>query len=122
MGPVLSTWKGQCELRTNFTSANCNRKLTSARFFANGYEATLGPIDESEESKLPGDGDGRDTHTASTVGGSVVVSSGMRRLRRRERRVMAVVMERSRAGSGFGPERREQCRLQIRRVKRPSCN
>lgn len=77
MGPVPSNWKGQCEAGTNFTSANCNRKLIGARFFANGYEATLGPIDESKESKSPRDDDGHGTHTSSTTAGSVVPDASL---------------------------------------------
>ncbi|KDP32042.1 hypothetical protein JCGZ_12503 [Jatropha curcas] len=77
LGPVPATWKGQCESGTNFTSANCNRKLIGARFFGNGYEATLGPIDESKESKSPRDDDGHGTHTASAAGGSVVEGASL---------------------------------------------
>ncbi|XP_065873623.1 subtilisin-like protease SBT1.7 [Euphorbia lathyris] len=77
MGPVPSSWKGQCETGTNFTAANCNRKLIGARFFANGYEATLGPIDESKESKSPRDDDGHGTHTSTTTGGSVVQDASL---------------------------------------------
>lgn len=77
MGPVPSSWKGQCESGTNFTSANCNRKLIGARYFAKGYEATLGPIDESKESKSPRDDDGHGSHTASTAGGSVVEGANL---------------------------------------------
>ncbi|XP_002533167.2 subtilisin-like protease SBT1.7 [Ricinus communis] len=77
MGPIPSTWKGQCETGTNFTTANCNRKLIGARFFANGYEATLGPVDESKESKSPRDDDGHGTHTASTAAGSLVEGASL---------------------------------------------
>ncbi|KAI4325557.1 hypothetical protein MLD38_030942 [Melastoma candidum] len=51
MDPVPSSWKGECETGTNFSSSSCNRKLVSAGFFSKGYEATLGPVDESKESK-----------------------------------------------------------------------
>lgn len=77
LGPVPSTWKGACETGTNFTTANCNRKLIGARYFARGYEATLGPIDESKESKSPRDDDGHGTHTASTAAGSVVEGASL---------------------------------------------
>ncbi|GLU20104.1 hypothetical protein SLE2022_363190 [Rubroshorea leprosula] len=77
LGPVPSTWKGECESGTNFSSSNCNRKLIGARYFARGYEATLGPIDESKESKSPRDDDGHGTHTASTAAGSVVEGANL---------------------------------------------
>ncbi|KAH0930048.1 hypothetical protein HID58_015775 [Brassica napus] len=71
-GPIPSTWKGKCEVGTNFTASLCNRKLIGARFFARGYEAEKGPIDESKESRSPRDDDGHGTHTSSTAAGSVV--------------------------------------------------
>ncbi|CAN0863790.1 Subtilisin-like protease SBT1.7 [Linum grandiflorum] len=58
-GPVPSSWKGKCEVGTNFTVSHCNRKLIGARFFARGYEATIGR-------------DGHGTHTSTTAAGSAV--------------------------------------------------
>lgn len=77
LGPVPGTWKGACESGTNFNSSNCNRKLIGARYFAKGYEATLGPIETSKESKSPRDDDGHGTHTASTAAGSVVSGASL---------------------------------------------
>ncbi|GAV86765.1 Peptidase_S8 domain-containing protein, partial [Cephalotus follicularis] len=64
--------KGACETGTNFTSSSCNKKLIGARYFYNSYEATLGLIDTSKESKSPRDDDGHGTHTSTTAAGSVV--------------------------------------------------
>ncbi|XVF15461.1 hypothetical protein REPUB_Repub09cG0155600 [Reevesia pubescens] len=77
LGPIPSSWKGACESGTNFTSSNCNKKLIGARCFAKGYEATMGTIDESKESKSPRDDDGHGTHTASTAAGSVVEGASL---------------------------------------------
>ncbi|KAM0055312.1 putative cucumisin [Helianthus debilis subsp. tardiflorus] len=77
MGPVPHAWKGACETGTNFTVFNCNRKLIGARFFASGYEATVGPIDEAKENRSPRDDDGHGTHTSTTIGGSVVVGANL---------------------------------------------
>ncbi|GAV68629.1 LOW QUALITY PROTEIN: Peptidase_S8 domain-containing protein/PA domain-containing protein, partial [Cephalotus follicularis] len=69
---VPDSWKGACEAGTNFTSSSCNKKLIGARYFYNGYEVTLGPIDTSKESKSPRDDDGHGTHTSTTAVGSVI--------------------------------------------------
>ncbi|GAB4849036.1 hypothetical protein Ancab_003848 [Ancistrocladus abbreviatus] len=77
IGPIPSSWKGDCEPGTNFTKSNCNRKLIGARFFCKGYEAAMGPIDVQKESRSPRDDDGHGTHTASTAAGSVVESASL---------------------------------------------
>lgn len=77
LGPVPGTWKGECEEGTKFTASNCNRKLIGTRYFYKGYEATLGKIDESTESKSPRDDEGHGTHTASTAAGSTVPGASL---------------------------------------------
>ncbi|KAL8044578.1 hypothetical protein ABFX02_08G054700 [Erythranthe guttata] len=77
LGSVPGSWRGECETGTNFTKSNCNKKLIGARYFARGYEATLGPIDESTESKSARDDDGHGTHTSSTAAGSVVSGASL---------------------------------------------
>ncbi|TKY74995.1 Subtilisin protease SBT1.7 [Spatholobus suberectus] len=77
LGPVPSSWKGECERGKNFNPSNCNRKLVGARFFARGYEAAFGPIDEKTESKSPRDDDGHGSHTSSTAAGSAVAGASL---------------------------------------------
>lgn len=77
LGAVPNYWKGECEIGTNFTKSECNKKLIGARYFARGYEATLGPIDESKESRSARDDDGHGTHTSSTAAGSVVSGASL---------------------------------------------
>ncbi|XP_058786161.1 subtilisin-like protease SBT1.7 [Vicia villosa] len=77
LGPVRSSWKGECETGKNFNSSKCNKKLVGARFFAKAYEATFGPIDEKTESKSPRDDDGHGSHTSTTAAGSAVAGASL---------------------------------------------
>ncbi|XAR61950.1 Cucumisin [Bertholletia excelsa] len=77
LGPVPTTWRGMCEVGTNFNSSSCNQKLIGARFFKKGYEEAFGPIDEKKESNSPRDDDGHGTHTATTAAGSAVTGASL---------------------------------------------
>ncbi|KAK2985640.1 hypothetical protein RJ640_006903 [Escallonia rubra] len=77
LGPVPTSWKGECEVGKNFSSSSCNRKLIGARFFSKAYEAARGPIDGKTESKSPRDDDGHGTHTSTTAAGSAVAGASL---------------------------------------------
>lgn len=77
LGPIPSNWKGVCETGNNMNSSHCNKKLIGARFFLKGYEAALGPIDETTESKSARDDDGHGSHTLTTAAGSVVAEASL---------------------------------------------
>jgi subtilisin family serine protease len=76
-GPVPADWKGTCQTGKDFNSSSCNRKLIGAQFFSKGYEASMGPIDETKESRSPRDNDGHGTHTSSTAAGNPVSSASL---------------------------------------------
>lgn len=77
-GPVPAYWKGECVAAKDFDPAkSCNRKLIGARFFSKGYESSMGPIDESRESRSPRDVDGHGTHTSTTAAGSAVTDASL---------------------------------------------
>ncbi|KAL6013167.1 hypothetical protein ACLOJK_003659 [Asimina triloba] len=65
--PAPASWKGECEWMRFKASTSCNKKPVSARFFAKGYEANFGLVNESSESRSPRDDDGHDTHITSIV-------------------------------------------------------
>ncbi|CAL0314386.1 unnamed protein product [Lupinus luteus] len=77
LGPIPSTWKGECETGPNFTASNCNKKLIGARIFVKGYESSNGKLDETKEIKSARDVDGHGTHTASTAAGSAVTGANL---------------------------------------------
>ncbi|XP_057852257.1 subtilisin-like protease SBT1.7 [Cryptomeria japonica] len=77
LGPVPLHWKGECEVGTKFKATVCNKKIVGARFFSNGYEAAVGPINETAEFRSPRDQDGHGTHTASTAVGSEVIGASL---------------------------------------------
>lgn len=77
LGPVPSSWKGECEAGNNLNSSHCNRKLIGARFFSKGYEGAFGPIVAKTESKSARDDDGHGTHTSTTAAGSAVAEASL---------------------------------------------
>lgn len=77
LGPVPKNWKGECQEGMGFSKNLCNKKLVGARFFPKGYEAMVGPMNTSLESKSPRDTDGHGTHTASIATGRHVYRANM---------------------------------------------
>lgn len=77
MADVPAHWKGACETGTGFNASHCNKKLIGARFLSRGYEAAVGPINETAEFRSPRDQDGHGTHTASTAAGAVVLNADL---------------------------------------------
>lgn len=77
LGPVPASWSGACESSATFNASACNRKLVGARFFCRGYEAGMGPVDETRESRSPRDDDGHGTHTSTTAAGTAVPSANL---------------------------------------------
>ncbi|GLU00540.1 hypothetical protein SLE2022_404400 [Rubroshorea leprosula] len=70
-GPAPARWKGTCESGTNFSPLNCNRKLIGARYFFQGYEASYGRVNETQNYKSPRAASAHGTHCASTTGGNL---------------------------------------------------
>ncbi|CBI19425.3 unnamed protein product, partial [Vitis vinifera] len=77
LGPVPSSWKGECETGKTFPLSSCNRKLIGARFFSRGYEVAFGPVNETIESRSPRDDDGHGSHTSTTAVGSAVEGASL---------------------------------------------
>ncbi|KAL4178827.1 hypothetical protein AMTRI_Chr13g117130 [Amborella trichopoda] len=77
LGPVPSSWKGECVEGRGFSASSCNRKLVGARYFSGGYEAMSGPMNETAEYRSPRDSDGHGTHTASIAAGRYVYPADM---------------------------------------------
>ncbi|KAI5059115.1 hypothetical protein GOP47_0025434 [Adiantum capillus-veneris] len=72
LSPIPERWKGECEEGTDFKASLCNKKLIGARSFFKGYEAAMGPINETTEYRSARDSEGHGTHTASTAAGNYV--------------------------------------------------
>jgi subtilisin family serine protease len=63
-----STFTGVCQTGDQWTSADCNTKIVSARFFSAGFEANTPPEDR-RDFRSPRDGIGHGSHVASTAAG-----------------------------------------------------
>ncbi|MCO5610797.1 hypothetical protein L7F22_065038 [Adiantum nelumboides] len=72
LSAVPARWKGECEEGTDFKASLCNKKLVGARSFFKGYEAAMGPINQTTEYRSARDSEGHGTHTASTAAGNYV--------------------------------------------------
>ncbi|KAL7106801.1 hypothetical protein ACP275_06G015800 [Erythranthe tilingii] len=76
IGPIPPKWKGFCQSGHLFNaSRHCNKKLIGARYFIDGFLASIGePFNATENNEFisPRDSDGHGTHCASTAGGSPV--------------------------------------------------
>jgi subtilisin family serine protease len=65
------TFQGTCETGEDFKKNDCNEKLISARYFSDGFVASVPPEDRSPYEHIsPRDGDGHGTHTAGTAVGN----------------------------------------------------
>lgn len=72
LSSVPEKWKGECEEGTDFKASMCNKKVVGARAFFKGYEAAMGPINETTEYRSARDSEGHGTHTSSTAAGNYV--------------------------------------------------
>lgn len=61
------TFTGECVTGEQFTANFCNTKLISARYFGEGFFASVGA--NLQDFKSPRDGEGHGSHTASTAAG-----------------------------------------------------
>ncbi|GMP74054.1 hypothetical protein CsSME_00031587 [Camellia sinensis var. sinensis] len=75
MEPIPKSWKGKCQTGVAFNQSHCNRKLIGARYYIKSYEATFGPLNNTEDYRSPRDKDGHGTHTTSIVGGRRVMNA-----------------------------------------------
>ncbi|XP_049932418.1 subtilisin-like protease SBT3.18 [Nymphaea colorata] len=77
MEPVPSQWRGVCVAGEQFNHTACNKKLIGARFYINGYESQVGPLNTTKnlEYRSPRDHVGHGTHTASIAVGVPVANA-----------------------------------------------
>ncbi|KAL0940452.1 subtilisin-like protease [Colletotrichum truncatum] len=81
MGPIPSHWKGKCEEGEEWTSKNCNKKLIGARYYYQGFLASL---NETEQTfnwtglyRSARDSEGHGTHTSTTIAGAHVANASL---------------------------------------------
>ncbi|KAA8549133.1 hypothetical protein F0562_000817 [Nyssa sinensis] len=77
LGPVPSHWRGECIEGEKFPQSLCNKKIIGARYFTDGYEASVGEINETTDIRSARDSDGHGTHTASTAAGRQVANASL---------------------------------------------
>ncbi|KAK1416915.1 hypothetical protein QVD17_26034 [Tagetes erecta] len=89
--PVPSSWKGSCDVSSDFPATACNRKIIGAKAYYRGYVSSLeGRLNETDGWLSPRDTEGHGTHTASTAAGSVVKDAGFFDFATGEARGMAI--------------------------------
>ncbi len=67
----LAGWTPFCQVGEQFTAANCNRKVVTARYYNAGYGGDAGiNAQRPWEFNSPRDYQGHGSHTASTAGGN----------------------------------------------------
>ncbi|MET7682894.1 S8 family serine peptidase [Streptomyces sp. NPDC005423] len=69
-----TTFTGTCQTGDDFTAADCNQKIVSARYYGDGWLKTV-PESNRADYVSPRDGEGHGTHTASTAAGDANVQA-----------------------------------------------
>nr|XP_043623904.1 subtilisin-like protease SBT1.4 [Erigeron canadensis] len=92
LSPVPTTWKGSCDVSSDFPASACNKKIIGAKAYFRGYYASSGDniINSTSTFLSPRDTEGHGTHTASTAAGAVVKDAGFYNFARGEARGMAI--------------------------------
>ena len=71
-----TTFTGTCQTGEQFTTANCNTKVISARYFGTSWLAANPPA-VRDDFVSPRDGGGHGSHTASTAAGNAGVAASV---------------------------------------------
>uniref|UniRef100_A0A5B7BNW5 Putative subtilisin-like protease n=1 Tax=Davidia involucrata TaxID=16924 RepID=A0A5B7BNW5_DAVIN len=77
LGHVPSHWRGECAAGEKFPKRLCNKKIIGARYFTDGYEASVGSLNDTTDIRSARDSDGHGTHTASTAAGRHVGNASL---------------------------------------------